>query len=447
MSSRATSTCLSAPRTTCAKPTSACPRARSTRTRSTPSQPRVPSLRRPSGSPQNLAFNPRDFGAVGDGVTDDGPAFAAMFAAILARQVVTFPVLGYGATIVLGDNTTYYFKENLVITQNIHMSGASGATQNDNMTTRLKFETGKCLWIRGTHGYDQPYSTGARIGNIAIIAQTVPDILPYAHDTEYHVGDIVQLPHSHEILYECIVSGKSRSRPKPKWAANHAYAPGDMMTPILLDGHIYKCANVSNFVINATFDPTDPTAPIVITTSDGHGLATAHGLATGNSVNIAGVVGNTNANGTWVITVQTATTFSLNGSVGNAPYISGGTLRYVSGATPPKFFNFMYQEYSTTESASPVNRLGNRPGLASGASKDNGVLWRETGSYFTTETLGGRELSTGWADVHLMPGKTAGDKDTLWTAGHTYHYNTVVRARPGHYQQVFLVRLSIRSAG
>jgi hypothetical protein len=59
-------------------------------------------------------------------------------------------------------------------------------------------------------------------------------------------------------------------------------------------------------------------SPIAITTS------AAHGLATGLQVTIAGVVGNTAANGTWTITVTGATTFTLNTSTGNGVYASGG---------------------------------------------------------------------------------------------------------------------------
>jgi hypothetical protein len=60
------------------------------------------------------------------------------------------------------------------------------------------------------------------------------------------------------------------------------------------------------------------TTPIQIT-------ATAHGFSSGETVVIAGVAGNTAANGTWVITIVDANTFKLNGSAGNALYTSGGT--------------------------------------------------------------------------------------------------------------------------
>ena len=60
--------------------------------------------------------------------------------------------------------------------------------------------------------------------------------------------------------------------------------------------------------------------PIAIT-------CTAHGYSTGDTVVIAAVGGNTNANGTWEITSTGANTFTLDGSAGNAAYTSGGAAR------------------------------------------------------------------------------------------------------------------------
>jgi hypothetical protein len=59
-------------------------------------------------------------------------------------------------------------------------------------------------------------------------------------------------------------------------------------------------------------------SPIAITT------ASAHGLSTGNNAIISGVLGNTAANGAWVITKTGANTFTLNTSVGNGAYTGGG---------------------------------------------------------------------------------------------------------------------------
>ena len=61
-------------------------------------------------------------------------------------------------------------------------------------------------------------------------------------------------------------------------------------------------------------------SPIAIT-------CTAHGYSTGDTVVITGVGGNTNANGTWEITVTGTNTFTLDGSAGNANFTSGGTAR------------------------------------------------------------------------------------------------------------------------
>ena len=60
-------------------------------------------------------------------------------------------------------------------------------------------------------------------------------------------------------------------------------------------------------------------APIAITT------ASPHGYQTGQQVTITGVAGNTAANGTFTITVTSPTSFTLNGSVGNSTWTSGGT--------------------------------------------------------------------------------------------------------------------------
>jgi hypothetical protein len=61
-------------------------------------------------------------------------------------------------------------------------------------------------------------------------------------------------------------------------------------------------------------------SPIVITSA-------AHGLANGNQVEIEDVLGNTAANGSFIVTVIDANRFSLTGSTGNGAYVSGGFWR------------------------------------------------------------------------------------------------------------------------
>ncbi len=67
-------------------------------------------------------------------------------------------------------------------------------------------------------------------------------------------------------------------------------------------------------------------APIIITTTD------PHNFLNGSPLTIAGVDGNTNANGRWAATVLTPTTVALyskagEASTGNGAYTSGGTIR------------------------------------------------------------------------------------------------------------------------
>jgi hypothetical protein len=72
----------------------------------------------------------------------------------------------------------------------------------------------------------------------------------------------------------------------------------------------------SNLVVAAATNTT----PIAVTVN-------GHGCSTGDTVVLSGALGNTNANGTFEITVTSPNGFTLNGSSGNAAYISGGLVR------------------------------------------------------------------------------------------------------------------------
>lgn len=81
-----------------------------------------------------------------------------------------------------------------------------------------------------------------------------------------------------------------------------------------------NAANITQFSTTTITNATNAT-PIAITTS------AAHLYASGDTVVITGVVGNTAANGTFVIVVTGSTSFTLTGSVGNGAYTSGGTAK------------------------------------------------------------------------------------------------------------------------
>lgn len=86
--------------------------------------------------------------------------------------------------------------------------------------------------------------------------------------------------------------------------------PGALVLPRAAAGTISGASNATPIVITET-------AP--------------HGLITGSMVLVAGVGGNTAANGTFRINVLSATTYELVGSVGNGAYTAGGTSTSLAG--------------------------------------------------------------------------------------------------------------------
>jgi hypothetical protein len=72
-------------------------------------------------------------------------------------------------------------------------------------------------------------------------------------------------------------------------------------------------------------------SPIVVTTS------AAHNFATNDRVTVEGVSGNTAANGDWVITKLSSTTFSLNGSTGNGAFGVIGSPTVTNHSLTPQF--------------------------------------------------------------------------------------------------------------
>lgn len=73
---------------------------------------------------------------------------------------------------------------------------------------------------------------------------------------------------------------------------------------------------LANLTLNAATNAT----PIVVTTTAPHGITDVT-VAT-----ITGVVGNTAANGTWIVERTGVSTLKLRGSAGNGAYTSGGIL-------------------------------------------------------------------------------------------------------------------------
>ena len=120
---------------------------------------------------------------------------------------------------------------------------------------------------------------------------------------------------------------------------------------------------------SAGFNNPSNTSPIVITSPN-------HGLVTGEVVQVSGVTGNTAANGIWTITVLTANTFSLNGSVTNGFSFGGGTWTAINDITMPIQLAGAgtSQQFVTVGSGSVLDLSGQMTGT--------------TGSQLTKEGLG-----------------------------------------------------------
>ncbi len=89
----------------------------------------------------------------------------------------------------------------------------------------------------------------------------------------------------------------------------------------------FALAKVKTIQANSTITAATNASPIAVTTS------AAHLLETGDIVQISGSVGNTAANGKFVVTKTGATTFTLNNSNGNGAWTSGGTVVHLGFAT------------------------------------------------------------------------------------------------------------------
>lgn len=81
-----------------------------------------------------------------------------------------------------------------------------------------------------------------------------------------------------------------------------------------LEGSADSCVEIDTGTITAASNAT----PVVITSA-------GHGLTVGTFVHVRSVGGNTNANGYFFVSAVTTDTFTLQGSIGNGAYTSGGT--------------------------------------------------------------------------------------------------------------------------
>ena len=154
------------------------------------------------------------------------------------------------------------------------------------------------------------------------------------------------------------------------------------------------------------------TGPIVITT------ASTAGLTTGMSVAVSGVGGNTDANGTWTVTVTSPTTFSLNGSTGNGAYTTGGTWQPVFSSSESGTVGSTYiSELNSSGDMVYTAVVGN-----GGYSEGEGIAVDSSGDGYVTGKFSG-------TDVSFNPNAT-GNTLTSSSAG-TAQNSYVLKLLPG----------------
>lgn len=136
------------------------------------------------------------------------------------------------------------------------------------------------------------------------------------------------------------VTNSTNATPISVESFSHGLSTGDIITMV---------GNIGNTAANGTFEVTVTDANnFTIKDSAGSSIAgngvhayagtptglwfcpiavtsTAHGLSTGDQVTVVDVVGNTGANGAFIVTAFGANKFLLDGSMGIAAYTSGGT--------------------------------------------------------------------------------------------------------------------------
>lgn len=117
----------------------------------------------------------------------------------------------------------------------------------------------------------------------------------------------------------------------PIWQASSSYSVGQKVRKTIDNNHFYVCTSAGTSGASEPGFPAPPSTPFVTgAANNGSGIIrismASHGLVTGNSATLAGIVGTTEANGTWTVTVITSNTFDLQGSTFLHAYTSGGYL-------------------------------------------------------------------------------------------------------------------------
>lgn len=149
-------------------------------------------------------FNVKDYGAVGDGVTDDTAALQTLINTATGTA-------GAGATIYLPPGN-YYCASDLHLTRTVNLIGAAGGQSDATVgpASVIRFAAGKMLIVHGvnTGPYPGGFATNSLIKDIALLGAQVT-LTAWAASHAYSVGDKIQATDKNRYYYECIKAGTS----------------------------------------------------------------------------------------------------------------------------------------------------------------------------------------------------------------------------------------------
>lgn len=322
------------------------------------------------------------FGARGDGVTDDSIALqAAIDAAATVGGIVQFPAGNFKSTLSLQlrSNVSLVGQGRGTIlsvadTRGVRASGISHATIRDldiDMLdpTHPRFGVGLDLGssyitvedvnvkncgqysIAVSDGYTTVIGTSSGVGGVVVLhlGGTIPPMTTGQVVSVENVGgtteangdwSITVIDSTHISLDHSTFASAWTSGGDVLWGG----AGGHIIRNCLLDMSACLVANVDSFVpIGIEMFPRGAAFGTVAVTgavSAGGLIKLSFGssifgtLATGQVVDISGVLGTTEANGTWVVTIVDSTHVTLNGSAFVNAYVSGGVVDKTFRASP-----------------------------------------------------------------------------------------------------------------
>lgn len=248
------------------------------------------------------------FNAKGDGVTDDAAAINAAAVAAGSNSRVIFPAATYliGSTLTLKNDGQVWDMNGAIIQPNFTgvaiRVGEDGSNHSNIMMIGGRIARASISWT--------PSNTAlqvSRVYNSKFIGQSIYGFEKGIQITTPSSAETDQNEFNFESIYNCKYGIYIYPTTSGACNANVFHGSGQIQYTVG-DPAYGSPLNISSST-NAS--------PIAVTT------AVAHGLATGATVVIAKHATNTNANGTWIVTVTGATTFTLNGSTGNG--VGGAT--------------------------------------------------------------------------------------------------------------------------